>query len=129
MVVMYNGRATNSDLVTMQQLCWVNVIHAYMMSHNVLPNIATVHKRVQIEMEDKSRPFHKFTDLCRKFMWLKSSDVDELSKPLFDAIIPIVSGHQHQQGCTIVTYRTDNKEAAALIKKIRCSVAAWVFGY
>jgi hypothetical protein len=29
----------------------------------------------------------------------------------------------------IVTYCTDNKEAAALVKKIRHSVAAWFFGY
>jgi hypothetical protein len=42
-------------------------------------------------------------------------------------IIPIVSGHQ--QGCAIVIYRTDNKEAAALVKKIRCRVTAWFFGY
>jgi hypothetical protein len=35
----------------------------------------------------------------------------------------------HQQGCAIVTYHTDNKEAAALVKKIRRSVAAWFFGY
>ncbi len=60
-------------------------------------------------------------------MWLKSLHVDELSKFLFDAIIPIVSGHQ--QGCAIVTYRTDNKEAAVLIKKSRRSVAACFFGY
>jgi hypothetical protein len=100
-----------------------------MMSHSVLSNIATVHKHVKIKMEDKSRPPHKFTDLCREFMWLKSSHKDGLSKFLFNAIIPIVSGHQ--QGCAIVTYRnhTDNKEAAALVKIIRCSVAAWFFGY
>jgi hypothetical protein len=94
-----------------------------MMSHTILPNIATVHKQVDIEMEDKSRSSHKFTHLCRKFMWLKLSHKDELSKFLFDAIIPIVPGHQ--QGCAIVTYRTDNKEVAALVKKIRRSVAAW----
>jgi hypothetical protein len=29
----------------------------------------------------------------------------------------------------IVTYCTDNKEAATLVKKIRRSVAAWFFGY
>jgi hypothetical protein len=89
MVVMYNGRATHSKHVTMQQL-----IHAYMMSHTVLPNIATVHKRVEIEMEDKSRPPHKFMELCHEFMWLKSLHVDESSKFLFDVIMPIVSGHQ-----------------------------------
>jgi hypothetical protein len=77
MAITYNGRATDSNRVTMQQLCRVTVIHAYMMSHTVLPNIATVHKRVEIKMEDKSKPLHKFTDLCRKFMWLKSSHEGE----------------------------------------------------
>jgi hypothetical protein len=107
MVVMYNGRATDSDCITMQQLRRVNVIHTYMMSCTVLPNIATVHKRVKIEMEDKSRPPHRFTDLCREFMWLKLPYEGETSKFLFNAIIPIVSGHQ--QGCVIDTYCTDNK--------------------
>jgi hypothetical protein len=65
MVVVYNGEAANSDSVNMQCLCWVNVIHAYMISHAVLPNISCIHKQVEIEMEDKSKPLHKFTDLCR----------------------------------------------------------------
>jgi hypothetical protein len=60
-------------------------------------------------------------------MWLKSSHEGESPKFLFDAIVPIVSSHQ--QGYAIVTYRTDNKEAAALVKKIRRSVTAWFFGH
>ena len=127
MVVMYNRRATDSNHVMIQQLRWVNVIHAYMMSHTDLPNIATVHKCVKIDMEDKSELLDKSTDLCRKFMWLKSSHEGESPKFLFDAIVPIVSSHQ--QGYAIVTYRTDNKEAAALGKKSRRSVAAWFFRY
>ncbi len=64
------------------------------MSHTtVLPNIATVHKRVEIEMEDKSKPFHKLTDLCCKFMWLSTLHEGESPKFLFNVIIPIVSGH------------------------------------
>jgi hypothetical protein len=97
-----------------------------MMSHSVLPNIATVHKWVEIEMEDKSKPLHKFTNLCQEFMWLKSSHEGESLKFLFNVIIPILSGHQ--QGCAIVTYCTNNKEVTALVKKIRRSVAAWFFG-
>ncbi len=64
------------------------------MSHTVLTNIATVHKCVEIKMEDKSKSLHKFTDLCHKFMWLELSHESESPKFLFDAIIPIVSGHQ-----------------------------------
>jgi hypothetical protein len=67
-------------------------------------------------MEDKSRPPHKFTDLCLKLMCLKLLHKDESSKFLFDAIIRFVSGHQ--QRCAIATYRTNDKEAAALVKKI-----------
>jgi hypothetical protein len=93
MVVMYKVRVTDSDRITMQQLHWANVIHAYMVSHTVLPNIATVHKHVEIKMEDKSKPLHKFIDLCRKFMWLKSSQEGESPKFLFGAIIPIVLCH------------------------------------
>jgi hypothetical protein len=65
MVLMYNGRATDGNCIIMQQLRWLNVIHAYMLSHTVLPNIATVHKHVKIEMEDKSRivEFHFFWTL------------------------------------------------------------------
>jgi hypothetical protein len=127
MVIMYNGRVTDSNCVTLQQLHRVNVVHAYMMSHTVLPNIATVHKWVEIEMEDKSKPLHKLTDLCCKFMWLKSSHKGESPKFLFNAIIPIVSGHQ--QGCAIVTYCMDNKEVAALVKKNQaqcCCVVLWI---
>jgi hypothetical protein len=126
-VVMYNGWATNSGRVTMQQLCQVNVIHSYMISHAVLPNIACIHKRVEIKMDDRSKPLHKFTDLCREVMWLSSTAANGTSKPLFDAIIPIVSGPQ--QGSAIITYRTDNIEAASLIWKIRRSIAGWFFGY
>ncbi len=78
-------------------------------------------------MEDKSRPPHKLTDLCREFMSLKSPHEGESSKFFLEAIIPIVSGHH--QGCAIVTYCMDDKEAAALVKKIRHSVAAWFIGY
>jgi hypothetical protein len=92
-VVMYNRRATDSNRVTMQRLRQVNVIHSFMISHTVIPNIATVHKRVKIEMDEKSKQPHKFTDLCREFMWLKSNagDLVLFSKLLFNAIIPIMS--------------------------------------
>jgi hypothetical protein len=126
-VVMYNGRATYC--VTMQFLHWVNVIHACMISHTIIPNIATVHKRVKNKMDDKSKLPHKFTDLCRELMWLISKATDPVlsSKPLFNTIIPIVSGLQ--SGSTIIIYRTDNKVAAILIHKIKRTFAAWFFGY
>jgi hypothetical protein len=41
--------------------------------------------------------------------------------PLFDAIVPVVSGQK--QGSVIITYRTDNAEAAAFIQKICRSIA------
>jgi hypothetical protein len=127
MVVMYNGWATNSDRVMMQWLRWVNIIHSYMMLHSVLPNIVCIHKRIKIKMDDRSKPLHKFTDLCRKVMCLSSTAADGTSKPLSKAIIPIVL--RHQQGSAIITYRTNNIEAASLIWKLRRSVAGWFFGY
>ena len=60
-------------------------------------------------------------------MWLTSPAADGPLIPLFDAIIQIVSGQQN--GSATVTYRTDNKEAAELIRKICQSVAGWFFGY
>jgi hypothetical protein len=54
-VVMYNGLATDSDCITMQQLQRVNVIHAHMISHTVLPTMVTVYKEVEIKMEDGSK--------------------------------------------------------------------------
>ncbi len=50
-----------------------------------------------------------------------------MSSPLFNAIIPVISGYQN--GSAAVTYRSDNQEAAALIKKIRQSPPAWFFDY
>ncbi len=127
MVVMYNGRATDSDRVSMQQLHRVNVIHAYMILHAVLPNIVFVHKHVEIEMDDRSKPLHKFTDLCQEVMWLTYTAANGTTKPFFDAIVPVMSGQQ--QGSAMVTFRTDNSEAASLVRKMRRSVAGWFFGY
>ena len=111
----------------MQRLRRVNVMYSYTITQVVLPNIVTVHKKVEIEMADGSRPPHKFTDLCQEFMWLDSPTADSTVHPLFDAIIPITSGPR--EGSARVTHRADNKEAAMLVRKIRHSVAAWFFGY
>jgi hypothetical protein len=126
MVLMYKGKATESNWVTMQWLHCCNVVHCFITTHTVLPSIITVHKWVKIEMADKSVPLHKFTDLCQEFMWLTSSSTDN-PIPLFDAIIPIALGHQ--LGSAIVTYRSNNESAAALTKKIKCSIPACFFGY
>ncbi len=58
MVVMYNAKATESNWVTMQRLCHCNVVHCFITTHTVLPNIVTVHKQVKIEMTIKSVPLH-----------------------------------------------------------------------
>ena len=62
MVVMYNSKVTESDWVTMQWLHCCNVVHCFMTTHTVRPNIVTVHKWVKIEMTKKNVPPHKFTD-------------------------------------------------------------------
>ncbi len=97
-----------------------------MTSSSTLPHAITVHKRVKIEMEDGSKYPHKFTDFCREVMWLTSTAADGPPVPLFDAIIPIVSGQQNSSAT--VTYRTNNKETAELNCKICQSIAGWFYG-
>jgi hypothetical protein len=127
MVVMYNRRATKRDWVALQCLCCVSVIYVYMLASTVVSNIVTVHKWVEIEMADENNPPHKFTDLCRKFMWLTADSSDGTVVPLLDIVIPILS--RQWNGGTVVTYRSDNMEADELIIKIKRSAPAWFFGY
>ena len=102
-------------------------MYSFMLAYTVLPSIVTVHKRVEMEMEDGSKPPHKFTDLCREFMGLDAPDKDGKAHTLFKAIMPNVSG-QHA-GSATVTYRSDTSKAVDLAKKIRHSPPAWFFGY
>ncbi len=127
MIVMFNGRATDSDRVTMQRLHRVNVMYSFML-HHTHPNISVVHKQVEVEMEDGSKPLQKFTDLCQEFMLLTARAIEGIKELfLLDAVIPIVSWIR---ACsTVVTCWTDNKEAGILITKIKHSVASWFFGY
>ena len=56
-------------------------MYAYTITQVVLPNIVTVHKKVEIEMADGSKPLHKFTDLCREFMLLDAPTADGTVPP------------------------------------------------
>jgi hypothetical protein len=81
-------------------------------------------------MDNGSKPLNKFTNLCRKVMWLKSSSADGMPKPLFDAIVPV--GAEPQQGSAIVTYQTDNAKAASLVCKnasLCDRVVLWILKY
>jgi hypothetical protein len=127
MIVMYNGRETGRDCTMMQCLRWVNVLYLDFLAHTVIPYIDIVHKRVEIEMANESPPQHKFIDLCWEFMWLTLTTADGTKIPLFDVVMPIVSGIQ--SGSAVATYQTDNKKAAILVKKIKYSVASWYFRY
>jgi hypothetical protein len=55
-IVMYNGRETGSDCITMQCLWQVNVMYLNFLAHTVIPYIETVHKRVEIEIANGSPP-------------------------------------------------------------------------
>jgi hypothetical protein len=79
MVVNFNGQPMDSNRVTMQRLRWVNVIYAYHLSSAVISDVATVHKQVEVEMEDGSRPPYKFTDLLREAMALMVTGNDRTS--------------------------------------------------
>ena len=111
----------------MQRLRRVNVIYMDSLAHLVIPNVACVHKRVEVQMEDNSTPRHKFTDLSREFMFLSITNDEGKVIPMFDVIMPYVNGML--AGSAVVTYRHDNIESAILIKKIRQSVASWWYGY
>ena len=98
-----------------------------MLSNAIWGNIVTVHKRVEMEMEDGSTPPHKFTDLCREVMSLKVTKKDGTSRYAFDAIILIWFGLH--SGSVTITYRTDSILSATLAQNIRKCIAGWFFGY
>jgi hypothetical protein len=130
MVVMYNGRVTDGDRVTLQWLRQCNVVYSNKLESIVVLNIVTVHKRVEVRMEDTSRkPPHKYTDLGREFMMLADPTPSDSGAVVyaFNAIIPIFMGPN--SGGTTLTYRRDNAYANVLVKKIKTSVAAWFFGF
>jgi hypothetical protein len=130
MVVMYNGRVTDGDRVMLQWLWQCNVVYSDKLDSIVVPNIVTVHKRVEVRMEDTNRkPPHKFTDLGREFMMLADPTPSDSGEVVYayDAIIPILTG-LNSRGATL-TYRRDNAYANVLVKKIKTSVAAWFFGF
>jgi hypothetical protein len=66
MVVMYNGKETGGNQVTMQRLRRVNVMYMDSISLMIIPFVAVVHKQVEVQMADASRPSIKFTDLSRE---------------------------------------------------------------
>jgi hypothetical protein len=73
MVVMFGGKPTDSDGVTMQRQRRCNVMYHNRMTQVIIPYMATVHKRVEVQMEDPSvKPPYKFTDLCREVMRIKT---------------------------------------------------------
>ncbi len=127
MVVMYNGRETGINCITMQRLRCINVVYMDTIAHIIIPYIACVHKQVEIQMEDGSPSKHKFTNLSREFMFLSSTNEKEKRTPLFDVVMPLVA--RMHTGSAVLTYHNDNKEAAILIRKIRHSVALCFFGY
>ncbi len=127
MVVNFNGQPTDSNRVTMQHLRRVNIIYAYHLSSAVNLHVAMVHKRVEVEMEDGSRPPCKFTDLLREAMALMVTGNNGTSQPAFDAMIPVLSGLHC--GSAVLTYRTDSNQSAALARSVRRCVAGWFFGY
>ncbi len=130
MVVMFNGRVTDGDCVTLQRLWRCNVVYSDKLDSIVIPNIVTVHKRVEVRTENmETRAPHKFTSLNREFMMLADPILFAKGEVVyaFDAIIPILMG-PNSRGATL-TFRRDNVYANALVKKIKTNVAAWFFGF
>jgi hypothetical protein len=63
MVVLYGGKPTELDRNTIQHLRRCNVIYAYSIASEILPFVKTIHKRVEVRMENATAPLpFKFTD-------------------------------------------------------------------
>jgi hypothetical protein len=95
MVVMFNGSVTDGDCVTLQRLWQCNIVFSNKLDSFVIPNIVTVHKCVEVHMEDMgTRALHKFTSLNREFMMLADPILSAKGEVVyaFDAIIPILMG-------------------------------------
>jgi hypothetical protein len=130
MVVMFNGRVTDGDCVTLQWLWRCNVVYSNKLDSIVIPNVVTVHTHVEVRMEDMgTRAPHKFMSLNREFMMLADPILSTKGEVVyaFDAIIPILMGPN--SGGPTLTFRRDNVYAHALVKKIKTNVAAWFFGF
>ncbi len=130
MVVMFNGRVTDGNHVTLQLHWQCYVVYSNKLNSVVIPNIVTVHKRVEVRMENmETRAPHKFTSLNREFMMLADPILSAKGEVMyvFDAIIPILIGPN--SGGATLTFRRDNVYANALVKKIKTNVAAWFFGF
>jgi hypothetical protein len=130
MVVMFEGKTTDGDRVTLQWLRQCNVVYDDKLNSVIIPNIVTVHKRVEVRMEDKeTRAPIKFTSLNREFMMLADPVLSAKGEMVyaFNAIIPILMG-PNSRGATL-TFRRDNVYANALVRKIKKNVVAWFFGF
>jgi hypothetical protein len=58
------------------------MMYSFMLSHTQIPYIFVVHKQVEVEMENGSKPLHKFTDLCWEFMLLTGRATEGAKKPV-----------------------------------------------
>jgi hypothetical protein len=104
MVVMYGGRATDSDWNTIQCLRRCNVIYLHHLTHTIMPHIVMVHKQVEIQMEDPTtKAPHKFADLGQVLMCIL---IPNTEKYAFNAAVPILKGNN--SGNTMITYRVDS---------------------
>ncbi len=103
MVVMYGGKATDSDQNTIQRLRRCNVIYLHHLTHTILilPHIVMVHKQVEIQIEDPTaKAPHKFTDLGQVLMVIM---IPGTEKYAFSAIVPILKGNNSSSA--VITYR------------------------
>ncbi len=130
MVVMFEGKTTDGDRVTLQRLQRCNVVYGSKLDSVIIPNIMTVHKCVEVRMEDmETRAPIKFTSLTREFLMLADPVLSAKGEVVyaFDAIIPILMG-PNSGGATLI-FRRDNVYANALVRKIKKNVVAWFFGF
>ena len=129
LVQMYNGSPDGTDIVMMQRLKRAHVVITSVMLPVNLPNIETLYKVVEVEMQEGfgEKP-RKFTSLLREFFDLRvevpgSKD----TVPVIHAIFPCMQGLSTGSARAIV--RHDCAAAMKMIADIKKCVAPWWWGY
>jgi hypothetical protein len=99
MVVLYSGKPTESDHNTNQRLCRCNVTYAFYTASVILPYVETIHKRVEVRMEeaDAESPY-KYTDFSQELWELRvpledgNPQAGKKDVHAFDSCIPNLTG-------------------------------------
>ncbi len=119
MVVLYDGKPTESDHNTIQCLRQCNIIYSYSIASKILPFVETVHKQVKVWIEDVTDPYpFKFTDFSQELWELRVPLEDNNPQAgkgdvfAFDSYVPILLGQN--SGSVTITFWSNCKYSIGL---------------